>query len=193
MRWAILALLVFVNTASADPCGVSCNGGWASGTTVEGAPEGKTYVVTNRHVVNLGGKSVLFNGKTYPATLVKTHQTCDLALIMVNEKLKASPLASVNPTKGTAFTLQGYGQNSGGFDKVRKDTVANIKGSSLSTRMFISPGDSGSGLVNEDGELIGVIWGCWGPGGGPGIGIPVSEVRSLIPNLAPAPRPKYRF
>lgn len=185
---AILALIVFTNMVRAEPCGVSCNGGWASGTTIEGASAGKTYVVTNKHVARMGGKQILLDGKTYDTRLVALHPTSDLALFEVNATLKTSKLADTDPTRGSVFSLQGYGVNSGGFDKVRQGTVSHCRFGGLSTQMFISPGDSGSGLIAEGNLLIGVIWGCQGQGGGPGVGIPVSAVKELLPK-----RKTYRF
>lgn len=194
MRYVIVLMLtVFLNTVSlADPCGVYCKGGLASGTTIEGAPPGRTWVVTNRHVVAVWQEKILLHGKTYPAKLLNVSEVDDVALVEIDASLPASPLAKTDPERGVVVKLQGNGQRSGGFDKVRVNKLTSVRRQQLLTDMFISPGDSGSGLLNDSGELVGVIWGCRGQGGGPGIGIPVSAVKAILPVVI-TKNMNYRF
>ncbi len=164
-----------------SPCGVSCNGGYASGTLIKGAPAGKTYVVTNKHVVNLGGKNIkTSNGNVYPSQVVAISPFYDLAILVVNEELPSIHLANYNPIPGTYVTLKGYGVNSGGFDKIRSGTISSCSGGSLTANLFISPGDSGSGFIDKNGNLVGIAWGA---SGNQSAGVSVSAIRDLLSTI----------
>lgn len=192
MKKVVLALVLLwysqISEAAEPECGVRCNGGWASGTLIKGAPPGKTWVVTNKHVVNAGGaKQIKNDGKVYTSRPLIVSDEADVAILEVDEEIEgAIALAPEDPTRRTRLRVRGYGVNSGGFDTPRRGFLNWIRGDRLTTPIFISPGDSGSGLIDEDtNELTGVIWGCHGQGGGPGVGLPVSRVKALIMKIPP--------
>lgn len=185
----LLSLCVAYSGIAAEPeCGVRCNGGWASGTLIKGAPPGQSWVVTNKHVVAAGGaKQVKNDGKVYTSRPLIISEDADVAILEIDQVIEgAIALAPEDPTRKTRIRVRGYGVNSGGFDTPRRGFLDRIRGDRVTTPIFISPGDSGSGLIDEDtNELTGVIWGCQGQGGGPGVGLPVSKVKALLMKLPP--------
>ncbi len=172
------------------PCSVACNGGSASGTLIQGAPAGTTWVITNRHVAKLGARSVTTSdGTVYPAEIVSISQTYDLAVLSIAADLPCVPVALTNPKKDSSVTLRGNGISSGGFDKRRSGTISFCGSSSLQVDMWGSPGDSGSGFLNSEGQLVGVLWGGPGAAGASTcFGVSASAVRSFLFTL-PAAHP----
>lgn len=170
--------------ATLAPVQVSCRSGWASGTAIAGAPAGKTYVVSNYHVVTLpnSGGSVRSDGKTYSAKIVAlgtgwgNQGGLDLAILLVDGDLPIVPLADHDPSHGTAVTLRGNGVNTS-WDMLRSGKIGPGGKFGQGSNIITSPGDSGSGLINKNGELVGVVWGGDGRGS---VGHPVSQVRGLL-------------
>ena len=127
------------------------------------------YILTCAHVVN-GASSVkvqLSNGKSYDATIVGSDTTSDIAVLKVDaddltpavvgdsDKLAVGETAVAvgNPLGTLSNTV------TGGFVSAlnRQVTVENNNMTLIQTDASISPGNSGGGLFNGNGELIDIV------------------------------------
>ena len=161
------------------PCvGVSYGGGWASGTTIVGAPAGKTWIVTAKHVLERGGDTILHEGKTYTARTVSTHPTADVAVLEVSGTLPAACLASAK--SGDSVTLRGYGGSwsgpqPGAFNTPRSGRVSYTGNQTMGVCVHHGPGDSGAGY------LVGVLSGGY-PGTQSSVGVTSQTIREILPS-----------
>lgn len=161
---------------------VACSSWWASGTAISGAPKGKTYVITNKHVAESwkGGDKVMdLEENEYPCRIVAKSEICDLALLLVDEELATTTLAQSAKIGETVY-LQGNGIRADGISSKRSGIVRSI-GADIKVDLASSPGDSGSGYLNASGQLVGVLWG--GDGWTTSTGVYVSEVRKLVQSV----------
>ncbi len=127
------------------------------------------YIVTNNHVVAGGGNLNVYlqDGTKYHATLIGTDSFSDLAVIKIDEKnLPAATLGnSANAMVGN--TVYAIGNPLGVFtSSVSRgiisglDRTINIDGVNMTlmqTDAAVNPGNSGGGLFNTEGELIGIV------------------------------------
>ncbi len=155
------------------------------------------YIVTNHHVVE-GGKSIkvyLRNGDSYDAKIIGTDKTTDLALL----KIEATNL--IYAQFGDSATLQVgdaaiaignplgllHGTATTGIISAldRELTINNETMNLLQTDASISPGNSGGGLFNAKGELIGIVNAKSSAEYAEGIGfaIPINDVKPVIEAL----------
>jgi serine protease Do len=155
------------------------------------------YIITCRHVVN-GAETikVILNDDTeYEATLIGSDSRSDLAVIKINATgltpatLGDSDMLTVgedviaigNPLgelRGTA--------TSGIISALSREvTVENTDMTLIQTDAAISPGNSGGGLFNASGSLIGIVNAKASSSNSEGLGfaIPVSSVKTIISNL----------
>lgn len=150
------------------------NGLSSRGTgTVIASENGELLVVTNAHVITCSRMSVTYqsDGKTYitPAECIakSDNKNPDLALLIVKGNLPAVEIAAEIPAVGTPVFLYGFGgtQPDNLTAPTRKDgkvTVNWLPGgwmlSDPTTRhtSHLIQGDSGSGLFDSAGKLIGV-------------------------------------
>ena len=155
------------------------------------------YIVTCRHVVyGVETITVILNDDTeYEATLIGSDSRSDLAVIKINATglspatLGDSDMLTVgedviaigNPLgelRGTA--------TSGIISALSREvTVENTAMSLIQTDAAISPGNSGGGLFNASGSLIGIVNAKASSSNSEGLGfaIPVSSVKTIISNL----------
>ena len=127
------------------------------------------YIVTNNHVVEGGGNisAYLQDGTKYPATLIGTDRFSDLAIIKIEaENLPAATLgSSVNTAVGS--TVYAIGNPLGLFTSSvsrgiisgldRTITIDGVSMTLMQTDAAVNPGNSGGGLFNAEGELIGIV------------------------------------
>mgnify|MGYP001260849471 CR=1 FL=1 len=124
------------------------------------------YLVTCEHV--LGGASrarVVTAGGTFDARVIKTDPANDLALLKVEGTFSALPVAASRGVRlgGTAATVGFPNTGLQGFSpKLARGEVAGLTGSRDDARYFqisapIQPGNSGGALVDERGNVIGVV------------------------------------
>jgi TPR repeat protein len=124
------------------------------------------YFVTNAHVVNGGGqiRLVTSNGMI-SAKLVKVDTANDLALLKAEGKFDSLPVSSSRTVKlGATVSTVGF-PNIGlqGFaPKLSKGEIASLSGAEDDPRYFqisvpLQPGNSGGALVDEHGNVIGVV------------------------------------
>ena len=164
-------------------------------------------IVTNAHVV-AGATYIsvmLRDGTTYPARMIGTDETNDLAVIRVEAAgLPVAPLGdSDNLLVGEWAIAIGnpYGfmlgnsepsVTAGVISGVGRNLVARGEGPSayfdmIQTDASINPGNSGGPLVSADGEVIGVNSSIYSTSGGGSIGlgfaIPINRARRVADDL----------
>src|ERR1700722_17308125 len=149
---------------------VGCNGGAEAGSSW---PLATGYLVTSAHVV-AGSSSVEVdtpNGNHYSARVVLFDPNTDLAVLYV-PGFTLQPLVAVDsdPARGTGGAVIGYPGGNG--EQVVPAAVSgtemargyNIYGDALVTRDIevlsarVIPGNSGGPIVNDDGQIIGVVF-----------------------------------
>lgn len=149
---------------------VGCNGGAEAGSSW---PVATGYLVTNAHVV-AGSSSVEIdtpNGNHFTARVVLFDPNTDLAVLYV-PGFTLQPLVTVDsdPARGTGGAVIGY--PGGNSEQVVAAAVSgtemargyNIYGDTLVTRDIevlsarVIPGNSGGPIVNDDGQVIGVVF-----------------------------------
>ncbi|HEY9678997.1 MAG TPA: trypsin-like peptidase domain-containing protein [Drouetiella sp.] len=172
--------------------------GYGSGTII--STDG--YVLTNHHVVN-GASSVyvtLFDGTTYPATLVGEDPTNDIAVIKItvppSHKLTVLPLGdSTNLEVGQRVLAIG---NPFGLDRTMSQGIISSIGRTLRTEKgrvikgiiqtdaAINPGNSGGPLLDSSGHMIGIttaILSMTKQSAGIGLAIPINIAKRIVPEL----------
>lgn len=158
------------------------------------------HVVTNYHVIKGANKTkVTIGNKTYPATVIGTAPSKDLAVLKIEEQ----STALIPIPKGLSSNLL-VGQsvyaigNPFGLDQTLTTGVISALGREIQsasgipirdviqTDAAINPGNSGGPLLNSSGELIGVNTAIYSPSGasaGIGFSIPVDVVSWVVPDL----------
>jgi serine protease Do len=127
------------------------------------------YIVTNNHVVASAERiEVNYNKRVYPAELVGTDPSTDLAVIRINEtNLPAVTLGKAKNVQvgewviavGNPFTLASTVTAGIVSAKGRRIGILEDKfpiESFIQTDAAINPGNSGGALVNKNGELVGI-------------------------------------
>jgi TPR repeat protein len=124
------------------------------------------YLITNEHVVKAGQTfKVLTRLGIMPAKVVKVDSASDLALLKADGRFAALPLASSRSVKlGATVATVGF-PNIGlqGFaPKLAKGEIASLSGAGDDARYFqisvpVQPGNSGGALVDERGNVVGVV------------------------------------
>lgn len=157
------------------------------------------YIVTNNHVVEAAEKiEVMHNKKVYPAELIGTDPSTDLAVLKISE----SNLPAI--TVGSSKTLQ-VGEwvvavgNPFSLSSTVTVGIVSAKGrrigiledkfpieSFIQTDAAINPGNSGGALVNKNGELVGIntaILSRTGTYNGYAFAVPVDIVKKVVDDL----------
>lgn len=167
-----LALVLVSHAAPEDSCvkvtraanGLIDSG---SGTIVKITDDGRSLVLTNRHVLPVGNGEICvhYRGRAIKAEWLGVDDIGDLALVAVGEKLPAAMLAQAEPEPGTM--LRQWGHPGGGPRVAKKGPALGCDGSRVATTgaaIFWAgfqpeQGDSGAGLFDPDGRLCAVNWG----------------------------------
>jgi putative serine protease PepD len=159
-------------------------------------------ILTNYHVIQ-GATSIkvtLEDGSEYDATVVGTASQNDLAVLKAN--IPASSLVPVEMGDssqvkvGDAVITIGYpyaldqSVSAGIVSGLNRGETSSTSGTSLSGLIqvdaAINPGNSGGPLVNAAGQVIGINTMIESPVDGftgVGMAIPISQVKSLLPQL----------
>lgn len=127
------------------------------------------YIVTNNHVIASAQRiEVNYNKRVYPAELVGTDPSTDLAVIKISEtNLPPVTLGSSKNVQvgewvvavGNPFTLSSTVTAGIVSAKGRRIGILEDKfpiESFIQTDAAINPGNSGGALVNKDGQLVGI-------------------------------------
>jgi serine protease Do len=200
-----------VQRVQADPFDVFFGRGGGGTQTQAGIGTGiiirnDGVIVTNAHVV-AGATTIsvmLRDGTTYPAKMVGTDETNDLAVLKVDATgLPVAPLGdSDNLLVGEWAIAIGnpYGFSLGNSEPsvtagvisgVGRNLVARGEGPSayfdmIQTDASINPGNSGGPLVNASGEVVGVNSSIYSTSGGSiglGFSIPINRARRVADDL----------
>ena len=127
------------------------------------------YIITNNHVIEGAGSiKVRLSDKTeYDATLVGTDSKTDIAVLKIEATgLTPAVIGDSDTLKVGEFALAvgnplgtlGGTVTDGIISALNRDiTVNNQTMSLLQTNAAVNPGNSGGGLFNERGELIGIV------------------------------------
>ena len=127
------------------------------------------YIVTNYHVIQGANKVqvTLHNGETYPAVIVGGVDENDIAVIKINAKgLKVAQFGDSSTVKvgdtavaiGNPLGQLGGTATSGIISALdRTLTIENRTITLMQTDAAINGGNSGGGLFNDKGELIGIV------------------------------------
>jgi S1-C subfamily serine protease len=169
------------------------------------------HVVTNQHVV-AGADSIsvrFWNGATYPATLVGSDRSTDLAVIKVD-----APASLLAPLRlGDSSALQvGDGVVAIGSPFGLEQTVTSGIVSALHRQMeasngfnitntiqtdaAINHGNSGGPLLNSQGRVIGVnsqIESDSGGNDGVGFAVPSSTISAIVPQLIGSGKAEHAY
>ncbi len=124
------------------------------------------YLITNEHVAGDGASvRVLTGAGILQAKIVKVDRANDLALLKVEGKFAALPIAASRTVKlgGTVATVGFPNIGLQGFaPKLAKGEIASLSGAQDDARYFqisvpVQPGNSGGALVDERGNVVGVV------------------------------------
>lgn len=123
------------------------------------------YLVTNSHVVDIKGKIevVYQDGTKSKANLISNDITSDLAILSVKDvKAKAlSSTSTINLKVTDEVYSVGYQFNLEGDATVTKGILSAKRSASgiefLQTDAAVNPGNSGGPLINDKGQLLGII------------------------------------
>ena len=127
------------------------------------------YILTNNHVIN-GANSVkvrLRDGTEYDATIIGSDSDNDIALL----KVSATGLSPATFGDSNSLAVGDYvvaignplGELGGTVTDgiisalARKVTIEDTQMTLLQTNAQVNPGNSGGGLFNENGELVGIV------------------------------------
>ena len=155
------------------------------------------YIITNYHVANESCTSInvtFYDNTTYPATYVLGDEVSDIALIKI-EKSDCTPVEIADSSKvemGDSVVVIGNALGNG--ITITSGIVSNTKGTftldDIATPVIqvdaaINQGNSGGGLFNDKGQLIGIVNAKTGGTlvDGVGYAIPTSNALKAIQDL----------
>lgn len=157
------------------------------------------YIITNNHVIESAERlEVNYNKRIYPAELIGTNPSTDLAVIKINETgLPAITLGSSKNVQvgewviavGNPFSLAST--VTAGIVSAKGRRIGILEDrfpieSFIQTDAAINPGNSGGALVNKSGELVGInsaILSRTGSYTGYAFAIPVDIVKKVFDDL----------
>ena len=157
------------------------------------------YIITNNHVIESAERiEVNYNKRVYPAELIGTNPSTDLAVIKIAET--GLPAIAIGSSKnlqvgewvvavGNPFSLASTVTAGIVSAKGRRIGILEDKfpiESFIQTDAAINPGNSGGALVNKSGELVGInsaILSRTGSYTGYAFAIPVDIVRKVFDDL----------
>ncbi|MEG0176902.1 S1C family serine protease [Anaerorhabdus sp.] len=127
------------------------------------------YIVTNNHVINGAGSInvTLHDGTTHTAELIGTDSTTDLAVLKIAATdLSAAVIGNSDNLKvgdtviaiGNPLGTLGGSATDGIISALNREiTIDNETMNLLQTNAAVNPGNSGGGLFNANGELVGIV------------------------------------
>jgi S1-C subfamily serine protease len=136
--------------------------GWSGTGIVIKITDTETYIMTNNHVTGKGEKNVKLyveNGKEkIKAVVVKNHPTEDVAVIKVEGKLIGKTIIP-----GIAFVsyqdpVYVVGNPLGVKYIYSEGVVAGYEDTSMLIQMPLIYGNSGSGVYDKNGKLVGIVY-----------------------------------
>lgn len=155
------------------------------------------YIITNHHVIN-GDSTItvrLHDKSEYSATVVGSDETSDIAVLKIDATGLSAAVMGDSDTLAVGEEVVAIGNplgslggtvTNGIISALERDiTVEGQNMRLLQTNAAISPGNSGGGLFNAQGELIGVVNAKSVEDGSEGIGfaIPINTAREVAEDL----------
>jgi serine protease Do len=155
------------------------------------------YIATNHHVIQ-GARTVqvtLHNGDSYPAKIVGSDQANDIAVIKIDAKNLTTATIGDSSTVAVGDMAVAIGNPLGQLGGTATagiisalDRTLDIDGTTLNllqTDAAINGGNSGGGLFNSKGELIGIVESKASAVGVEGLGfaLPINNVSPLINDM----------
>ena len=155
------------------------------------------YILTCAHVVD-GATSVkvqLQNGETYDATIVGSDSTSDIAVLKIEAAGLTPAVIGDSSALAVGETVVAVGNPLGTLSNTvtdgiisalnREVTVEDNDMTLLQTNASISPGNSGGGLFNANGELIGIVnaKSSYSEAEGIGFAIPIDSAMEIAQQL----------
>ena len=144
--------------------------GWAQDNTITSSGTGfvvdaRGYVLTNEHVIH-GAQSlkvIYQKNETFSATVISVDPQRDLALLKINTDKQFASLPIGNSSRvrrqqsilviGFPFGEDDVTSNSGKVTSIRTEGAEQV----LVTDAVVNPGNSGGPMLNDRGEVVGVI------------------------------------
>ena len=127
------------------------------------------YIITNNHVVS-GASTITVttsDGTQYPATLIGTDSQTDVAVLKIDATGLTAAVIGDSDTLAVGDYVLAVGNPLGTLGGTVTDGIVSaldrsitVKGENmtlLQTNAAVSPGNSGGGLFNANGELIGIV------------------------------------
>ncbi len=155
------------------------------------------YIVTNNHVIE-GVSSIrvrLVDGTEYDATLIGTDSKTDLAVIKIEAENLSSAVFGMSGSLKVGQSVVAVGNPLGELGGTvtdgiisaleREMTIEGEKMNLLQTNAAVNPGNSGGGLFNLYGELVGIVNAKTSGSGIEGLGfaIPIDDAKDVIEEL----------
>lgn len=155
------------------------------------------YIITNHHVID-GVKNInvtLENGDTHKATLIGSDSQTDLAVIKINAKGLSPAVFAKEGALKVGQTVVAIGNPLGTLSNTvtsgvvsalaRQITISGTTMTLLQHNASVNPGNSGGGLFNINGELVGIVNAKSSGEGIEGIGfaIPVETYKKIVTEL----------
>jgi hypothetical protein len=154
--------------AAQDPrghCRISVADGSTGSGTLIGVDKTVGRVLTCSHLFDSSAQNIIVsfpNGGRFAAGVVERDRAHDLAMLEIKPP-HVSPIAVSGDEPSGELTACGFGPN-GQFRCIRGKINGQAKAvgatyASLMIHGAVRPGDSGGGVLNTGGELVGVVWG----------------------------------
>ena len=175
---------------------------WGGQQVLSGAGSGVIlttdgYIVTNYHVVE-GAQQItvtLHDDSTYTATVVGSDQQSDIALLKIDATGLTPAVLGDSDNVQVGEVVIAVGNPMGTLGGTVTDGIVSalnrdisVEGNQMTlmqTSAAISPGNSGGGLFNTNGELIGIVNAKYSDEDAEGLGfaIPVNTMKTVVQDL----------
>ena len=175
---------------------------WGGQQVLSGAGSGVIlttdgYIVTNYHVVE-GAQQItvtLHDDSTYTATVVGSDQQSDIALLKIDATGLTPAVLGNSDSVQVGEVVIAVGNPMGTLGGTVTDGIVSalnrdisVEGNEMTlmqTSAAISPGNSGGGLFNTNGELIGIVNAKYSDEDAEGLGfaIPVNAMKTVVQDL----------
>ncbi|MCI6959916.1 MAG: S1C family serine protease [Oscillospiraceae bacterium] len=175
---------------------------WGGQQVLSGAGSGVIlttdgYIVTNYHVVE-GARQItvtLHDDSTYTATVVGSDQQSDIALLKIDATGLTPAVLGDSDSVQVGEVVIAVGNPMGTLGGTVTDGIVSalnrdisVEGNEMTlmqTSAAISPGNSGGGLFNTNGELIGIVNAKYSDEDAEGLGfaIPVNTMKIVVQDL----------
>lgn len=162
------AITVRLVAKNKDPNAVAGQRGWMGTGVIIAIDKDFTYILTNRHVVSQFGDGthkyyVRDDTGNYPFTAIKISQdeNVDLALVRIDGHIDGKMAVIGFAEAQIQDNVYMVGMNLGRPFFYAEGTVAGFDPKSndeLVVGMPSGPGNSGSGIINKDGKLVGLLY-----------------------------------